>query len=230
MSRNGPFPAGYNGSAFGAFPNEGQCKAPTKKSFVQDLLDKLERVESQKAEEQPPKNAIPVVNNSGDRRESILNNTPAIFEIVENPKADSSAPIYRLDRFDEVDGNEIIYEEAAREMGLDPDFVKAIAYIESTQGYYDRIHPKNTSFRPMNVQSKTWGKLAEELGYKPSDIETNITANVRTGALLLKRIWVRVPSPTVSKVASIYIFLGRETVNDYGARVELIYREKTWKN
>ncbi|MEZ8029972.1 hypothetical protein [Enterovibrio norvegicus] len=159
-----------------------------------------------------------------------MNNTPAIFEIVENPKADSSAPIYRLDRFDEVDGNEIIYEEAAREMGLDPDFVKAIAYIESTQGYYDRIHPKNTSFRPMNVQSKTWGKLAEELGYKPSDIETHITANVRTGALLLKRIWVRVPSPTVSKVASIYIFLGRETVNDYGARVELIYREKTWKN
>ncbi|MGF1708884.1 hypothetical protein [Enterovibrio baiacu] len=230
MSRNGPFPAGYNGSAFGALPNEGQCKAPTKKSFVQDLLDKLERVESQKAEGQAPKNAIPVVNNSGDRRESILNNTPAIFEIVENPKADASEPWYELDMFDEVDGNEAIYESAANEMGLDPDLLKAIGYMESTHGYYDRVHPKNTSFRPMNIKVSTWGKLAEELGYQATDIETDLTANVRTGALLVKRIWARIPSPTVSKVASIYNFLGKEKVSDYGARVDAIYKKKLWKN
>lgn len=230
MSRNGPFPAGYNGSAFGAFPEAGQCHAPQKKSFVQDLIDKLERIESQKNTKQQSKNDVPVINDSSGRRESILKNTPAIFEITDNPAANSSEPWYELDFFDEVDGNEAIYENAAKEMGLDPDLLKAIGYMESTHGYYDRVHPNNTSFRPMNIQVSTWGKLAEELGYQPSDIETDMTANVRTGALLVKRIWVRTQAPTVSKVASIYNFLGRETTNDYGARVDAIYKKKLWKN
>ncbi|WP_163390770.1 hypothetical protein [Enterovibrio norvegicus] len=159
-----------------------------------------------------------------------MNNTPALFEIVENPNADATAPWFEADFFDEVDGNEAIYENAANEMGLDPDLLKAIGYMETTHGYYDRLHPKNTSFRPMNIRVDTWGKLAEELGYQPSDIETDITANVRTGALLVTRIWARTQSPSVSKVANIYNFLGHEEVSDYGARVDAIYKNKLWKN
>lgn len=240
MSNNRASSRGYNG-AFYTTVDQDTIDKENKKSLLlaeqrnQKDKDTLERIlgAKQKAESN---NAliIPVVNMEADRRASIISNSPAIFEIIENPSADSSEPFIEIDFFDEVDGKEELYDSAGEEMGIEADFLKAIAYMETTHGYYDYLGVlpgvKISSFRPMNVRYDSWQELAQSLNYSKEDIENNTEANIRLGALILKRIWVRVQNPTIRKVASIYNFTGAEKVRDYGARVNYIYVHKLWKD
>ncbi|WLQ16019.1 hypothetical protein O5O45_08840 [Hahella aquimaris] len=74
----------------------------------------------------------------------------------------------------------------------------------------------------MNIRYKYW----KEIVIDEKTME-NPSKNIDVGALLLKRIQDRVTDPTVAKIASIYNVLGREIVNQYGARVATIYKKIT---
>jgi hypothetical protein len=174
---------------------------------------------------------IPTVNMEHDRIQSIINNTPAIFEIAENKNADGSEPLIELAAFNPINDG-VIYDSMGAKYGVDPDWLKAIAYMENTHGFYDGIPPLNlvnSSYRPMNVQYRTWKPLADQLGLSEFQIQYRVESNVELATLIIKRIMVRVPNPTLEKVASIYNFTGAEVTRDYGARVQKIYEGRLWE-
>lgn len=179
----------------------------------------------------PKAEPLPVINKESDRIYSIIHNTPAIFEIEDNPNADSSKPLAEIGLFNPIDTGEI-YNKIGKKYGLDPDWLKAIAYMENTHGAYDGIPPfnlVNTSYRPMNVQYKTWKPIADFLGYNEWQVQYRVECNVEVAAVIIRRIRARVPNATLSKVASIYNYTGKEKVSDYGARVNQIYKERLWE-
>lgn len=167
------------------------------------------------------------MNDSKARKKSIINDTPAWFGIKENEEADDKEPWHEFSSFSEVGKHEKLMEQKARKYQVDPDLVKAIAYMETTHGQYDRLKASfdvNQSIRPMNVHSEYW----KDLGYSREDLkipEKNIEAGVR----LLKAISERVPNSGVRGIATIYQNLAAEKVSDYGARVNKIYRQKPWQ-
>lgn len=183
------------------------------------------------SEEKPVSQEIPIVNMEYDRRQSIIENTPAFFEIKENKNADGSEPLIELSAFNPV-GDGALYDEMANKYGVNPDWLKAIAYMESTHGYYDGlpiVNKLNTSYRPMNIKYEAWKPLAEQLGFSESEVKEQTKSNVEMGALIIKRITTRVPNATLEKVASIYNFTGAEITTDYGARVKAISEGRLWE-
>ncbi|QUJ70498.1 hypothetical protein KDD30_20625 (plasmid) [Photobacterium sp. GJ3] len=177
------------------------------------------------------KKEIPIINMEGDRVQNILKDEPALFEIEDNPNVDGSEPLLEIGLFNPIGSGEI-YEKIALKYGLDPGWLKAIAYMENTHGYYDAmpgINLVNDSYRPMNVQYKTWKGIADELGFSEWQVQYRVECNVEVGAVILSRIKARVVNPTLEKVASIYVFTGAELTRDYGARVQKIYEERLWE-
>lgn len=132
-----------------------------------------------------------------------------------------------------------MYNKVGRKYGVDPDWLKAIAYMENTHGYYDaipmaaelneKLRGQPQSYRPMNVQYKNWSYLADDLGFTEWQVQYRVECNVELAAVIIRRIRARVPNATLSKVATIYNFLGAELVSDYGARVQEIYEGKLWE-
>ncbi|MGO3055753.1 MAG: hypothetical protein ACTID3_02345 [Halomonas sp.] len=108
-----------------------------------------------------------VVNMAEDRWESVVNDTPAIFEIADNPNAKSEELLREVDFLSEVRGREYMYHEVAIDVGVDENLLMAIAHMETTRGWYDGftayIAPPK-SFRPMNIHYARWQPLIEELG------------------------------------------------------------------
>ena len=110
---------------------------------------------------------------------------------------------------------------------IDATLVMAIMHMETTHGWYDGIFPlnlANKSVRPMNVHYQYW----EELGVTKEKLGVPLY-NIEYGIILLSRIQARIINPTVTKIATIYNFLGAEKVNDYGARVNHFYITKPWQ-
>ncbi|GAD78204.1 hypothetical protein VAZ01S_150_00010, partial [Vibrio azureus NBRC 104587] len=201
--------------------------APPKVFTKSSKLPHRERVLSESSSSD-----IPVINMEADRIASIIGNTPAIFEIIENPNADGSKPFWESGMLNPIESSEI-YNVMATKYGIDPDWLKAIAYMENTHGFYDGIfllNLVNTSYRPMNVRYKTWSKLADELGFSEWQVQYRVECNVELGALILSRIIDRVPNPTIEKIASIYNYTGKEKVSDYGMHVKRIYEDRLWEN
>ena len=99
-------------------------------------------------------------------------------------------------------------------------------YVENAQGgLYGKIIEAlgvADSILPMNVKVSLWGKLARNEDLKDSRV------NIQVGVLLIKQIKERAKNATIEKVASIYHFLGRENVSDYGARVGVVLRDGSW--
>ena len=143
-----------------------------------------------------------------------------------------------------VTEHDAIIVEEARSQSLDPDLLRAVIYLENARGgAYGR--PSDTvqrqlpdwvredvlshfgldkpSILPMNIQPSTWGSLGLD-----HDNAFDPVTNIRAGATLLRRIVDRLPDPDPAKVGSNYNFTGRERVNDYGAALDRIYREKPW--
>ena len=167
----------------------------------------------------------PVVNTQ-KRKDAILNNKEADFNIASNPNADGRKPLHALDSYSEVKGNEKTIEKEASKVGVDPDLVKAIVHLETTQGWYDRIaFGQESSIRPMNVQSEYW----KDLGFSREDLK-DPEKNIQAGVKLLERIEKNMPDADIAKKATIYHNLGARKVSDYGARVEQLHREKPWRN
>ncbi len=171
----------------------------------------------------------PVVNMSADRIRVLQDNASALFEIEDNSDADSS---YGAGRSDHRLGSEAVgryasvVEEEARRQGVDPDWVKAIMYVENAHGWYgplfEAIGMAKTLF-PMNINPALWSTLSDQ----PADL-SDPRANIRNAVTLIRRITERVDEPTLAKVASIWIFAGAEQVSDYGARVQDVHDNKIW--
>ncbi len=172
-----------------------------------------------------------------DRRRSVLEDSPASFPVSANPSADGSMPLHTIHFLgaDSVrEHDRVIREESAR-AGVDPDLVRAIMYVEVSQGHYfgfgfaaDKARDlgmdlfRSKTVLPMNV-GDAWAPLAG----KDTDL-LDVRQNIRTGAVLLKRIVDRLPTPSVERVATLYNSLFMEKVSDYGARVANVYRARPW--
>ncbi len=174
-------------------------------------------------------NDIPIISDEASRREAIINNDPAIFNIENNPAADSdygswrSIPLLGIRAINEYDA---YIERESSAKGVDADLVRAIMYVENAQGWHDKVaelFDVETSIKPMNIRYEDWAAL----GYRRIDL-MQPKLNVRAGVELIKRIQDRTETPTPEKIASMYVFLGREKTNDYGARVARVYQDKPW--
>jgi hypothetical protein len=174
---------------------------------------------------------IPIVNGEMDRKKSIIENTPAIFEIHDNPYAVGTEPLVELDSQSEVSRWCGLIIQSAQKHGVDARLAMAIMYMETTHGWYDKFYPDflekrfpmRRSILPMNIHYRYWRTLGitKELVNCPY-------YNIDFGVILLSRIQARIKNPTIAKIASIYNFLGAEKVNNYGARVAIIYFEQPW--
>lgn len=166
----------------------------------------------------------PVLTSIKDRRNSIMANTPGIFIVDDSAVAPPyKEAIYAIQRFEEVTKNDQLIQGAAIHEGLDPDFVRAIVWMETTHGYYDRLDPYNKTIRPMNVHNKLW----RDLGISNDPLK-DPTMNIAAGARILAAIWERTQNPTPEKVATLYNQLGATSVNTYGRTVAHYMKFKPW--
>ena len=171
---------------------------------------------------------IPTLNLSDDRVASIVNDTPAVFDIADVPG------INIMGVLDGVIGigvravreNDAAIRDAAERHGVDPDLVRAIVYRENAAGFYDTLNPfgEPDSIRPMNIHVEVWSDFI-----RGRDI-WNPEINIDVGTELLARIIERVENPTVARVASIYHVTPRESVETYGAVVADIYENRPWRD
>ena len=75
-----------------------------------------------------------------NRKEIIASGAGRIrIQIRDNPRAVASAPLHEVHIFEQVTRNDDFMRRSAKRHGVDPDLVRAIAYVESTHGYYDAI-------------------------------------------------------------------------------------------
>lgn len=175
---------------------------------------------------------VPTLRNSRERIENILANKPAHFNIEENPNADDTSPFHEskdaglaaLASFGKL------IEEEARKQDVDPNLVKAIAFSENARGHYlgaakvaEGLDLAD-SLLPMNIRPDIWGKL----GSGTADF-TNPRTNIRAGVTLIKRIADRLDDPTPERIATLWNSTGREHVNDFGAYVGRMFRERPWE-
>ena len=87
-------------------------------------------------------------------------------------------------------------------------------YVENAQGkdYGDVFEFLGVSrtILPMNINKNIWSGL----GAEPEEF-FDPEINIRMGVTLIRRIRDRIDDPTPEKIGSIWIFTGRELVNDY---------------
>lgn len=166
---------------------------------------------------------IPVLRKAEERKESIINNTPALFPIETNPKAVGIKPFYELESQSDVGKWCAQIALISRRHKIDLELVKAIMYMETTHGWYDCVNPFRRTILPMNIHYAYWRKL----GVTPEQLNVP-RYNIEFGVIILSRIRDRIEDPTISKIATLYNSLAAEKVSDYGARVASLYWEKPW--
>ncbi len=174
---------------------------------------------------------IPHLFREADRRRSILQNTPAIIYMQENPRANGSRPLYEEHYVgkEAVDKYDALIRSEAEKEGVDPDLVRAIIYMEESHGNYyglsDILERQGwaKSLMPMNIRPNFWGQLSPD----HPDLK-DPQANIHAGVVLLKRIIERVSDPTIEKIATLYNSMSADRVNDYGKRVAEILKHKPW--
>jgi hypothetical protein len=166
----------------------------------------------------------PLLTSIKDRRESILMNTPGRFQVADSPGVTAKPnPLYSLNDLEETTGNLINIDRAALRYDLDPEFVRAIVWMESTHGWYDRFDRNNKTIRPMNVHAKLW----EQLGISRTDLD-DAQLNIEAGVYILAQIWERTENPTCEKVATLYNQLGATAVNQYGKTIVAYMKLRPW--
>ncbi len=165
--------------------------------------------------------SIPVLKDSESRKQCIIHNTPAVFNIEENPTANGAAPLYEIEVASEVSKWCGSITQLALKHSLNAELAKAVIYMETTHGWYDKLYPFKKTILPMNLHYRYW----RELGVTKELLSCPFY-NIEFGIILLSRIKARIKDPTARKIATIYNFLGAEKVTDYGARVDKIVREK----
>jgi hypothetical protein len=179
------------------------------------------------------RNSPPIINDTEERIKAILENKPAIFEIAKNPQASGNPPLYTSPTLGwiAVKTHESTIEKIAKDVGIDPDLIKAIMWAENARGAYlgagyiaDALGESKTIL-PMNINPKIWYPLVSK---DPNDLY-NSSINILTAALLIQRIEKRINNPSAEKIGAIWQFIGQEKTNDYAAYIQKIYDEKPWK-
>ncbi len=151
------------------------------------------------------------------------------FAVADNPKADGSRPWYEANVFSEVEKHKDAIAKIADANKVDPDLVRAIMQMETSQGYYDQLvswFDGNDSILPMNVNTEYWGDT-----WGTRDQLKSPEKNIEAGVKMLKRIQERLPENqrnSIRHIATLYNNINAKSVNDYGARVEEIYNAKPW--
>jgi hypothetical protein len=146
--------------------------------------------------------------------------------VAPNAEAKGAAPWYEARGASMVPSNEGAIAEMASKYKLDPDLIRAVAYVESTHGYYDaplEALGLNSSSRPMNINTSYWG---DAWGSKAALREPR--ENVEAGAKMLRSISNAMPGASVAEIASVYNNSNAQKVSDYGARVGGVMRDKAW--
>jgi hypothetical protein len=150
------------------------------------------------------------------------------ISIAENPAANGDAPWHYGPGFQEVTANEKHIADSSAEYGVDPDLLRAIIWVESTQGWYDRPFvpfDANKSIRPANINTDYWGNT-----WGSREALKNPANNIAAGARMLGAISTAMPHASLASRATIYQKSQADKVSDYGARVQKIYEQKPWKN
>jgi soluble lytic murein transglycosylase-like protein len=164
-----------------------------------------------------------VLRKADERRDSIVNDTPAVFPIDDNAKAVGIKPVYEIGSESQVTKYCGAIQQISKKHRVDPNLVMAIMYMETTHGWYDVINPMRKTILPMNIHYTYWKKL----GVTPENLEVP-KYNIEYGVIIIRRIKDRIQSPSNSKIATLYNFIGAEKVSSYGMRVASIYHEKPW--
>lgn len=167
---------------------------------------------------------ILIINDEIERKKSIVDNTPAIFEINDNPTAVGSRPFYELESMSQVNKWRGLIMQIAKRYSVDYTLLIAIMYMETTHGWYDKFYPARKTVLPMNLHYHYWRKL----GVTKENLNCPYY-NIEFGAILLSRIKARIKNPTIAKIATLYNYLGAEKVTNYGARVARIYLTQPWR-
>jgi hypothetical protein len=183
--------------------------------------------------------AEPLPNSASERKKALLGKGKADFRLKPDPNPVDDKPWHAMDMMSEVNDNSRIIEEESRAAGVNPDFVKAIIYVETTQGYYDHaaafhdwasesmglnLKVWHDSIRPMNIRAEYW----KELGYTKAQLG-NRKHNIRAGVDLIKRLQSHAPQATMEEIATLYNDLNAKQITDYGARVVRVMKEKPWE-
>ena len=166
---------------------------------------------------------VPILKDAESRKKSIIENTPAIFNIQDNPAAVGKASIYEIEVASEVVKWCGLIIQISQRYKIEPNLVMAILYMETTHGWYDKFYPLRKTIQPMNLHYHYW----RQLGVTKETLKCPFY-NIEFGVILISRIKERIEKPTVRKIATIYNFLGAEKVTEYGARVEKVYMQKPW--
>ena len=90
---------------------------------------------------------IPIISKAKDRKDSIIKNTPAIFNIdgyesgiIGDIGNFLKRNLVTPNIFEEVTNNENLISIYAEKYNIDSDLVRAIIFLETTHGYYDRLY------------------------------------------------------------------------------------------
>ena len=161
------------------------------------------------------------------RKQHVLAGGGALFSIAPNPNADATEPLHEWAWISQVEDYDAEINQVAAEVGIDPDLIRAIMYVETTHGWYgvpaDLLRLSN-SILPMNVNMRFWGDV-----FGPrANLEVPLN-NIRAGAAILRGIMGNLPaSASVAEIATLYNSLSATRVSDYGARVEAVFRSRLW--
>jgi hypothetical protein len=152
----------------------------------------------------------------------------SLFVVSPNANASGAEPIYEFAAFSEVSRHAALIGKAAHKTRVEARLISAIMYVETTHGYYDAplaVLGLNKSLLPMNINVAYWGNT-----FGDRDALSKPEANILAGATLIKRIQSHLPAQApVSHIATLYNNINADRVNDYGMRVEGVYKAEPWK-
>lgn len=166
----------------------------------------------------------PIIQDFKSRKKSIELDSNAVFIVKDSLKADSSETFYEVCSQNTVKQYDNIIKVKAFMHDLDADLIRSIMFMETSHGWYDKINPLRKTILPMNIHYEYW----KNLGFSKEQLLIP-KINIDVGTLILKRIQNRLKDPKISKIASVYNFIGKERVSDYGSRVARIYKERAWE-
>ena len=160
------------------------------------------------------------------------------FSIIDqyNEGANLTKPSTELHNQNRVQKYDVYILEAASHWNVDPDLIRAIMYMETTHGYYDKITSPivdvlptqkqlHKSVLPMNINYYYWGNF---VGTREKLKEPRF--NIFQGAKMLFLLEQHLEDNySVAKIATLYNDHAETSVTKYGARVRSIYVQRLWE-
>jgi hypothetical protein len=176
---------------------------------------------------------IPVVNIAKDRIASVIDNTPAIFDIKVDHTVSVDSKFYEdietakqaLELYD------LHIITSAHKHNIDPDLIRSIMWAENVRGSQiglgytlDRLKASKTIL-PMNIYKNLWYSIIPNGKKNLYNAEHNIEA----GTIIIKRLQSRIVNSTPEKIGALWNSMAFEKTNEYAIYIGHVYKEKPWK-